>query len=117
MSESRLLYDLLLRCSQLGAKLWRNQSGAHQNPAGQWIRYGLANPGGSDLIGYVPVVIRPEHVGQTLAVFVAIEAKTAGGKVRPEQADFLRVVGSQGAVTCLARSVADAETALAPWLA
>ncbi len=113
--ESALLYRLLLRCSALGVKLWRNNCGQLQARNGQWVRYGVGNPGGSDLIGYLPVVIGPEHVGRTLAVFVAIEAKTATGTLRAEQAQFLNVAGKHGAITCLARSESDAEMALAPW--
>lgn len=114
--ESRLLNHLLIRCSALGARLWRNNCGQLQDRAGRWIRYGVANPGGSDLIGYIPVEITAEHVGQTLAVFVAIEAKTDRGRLTPEQQQFLTIVQSHGAITCIARSLADAEYAFAPWL-
>ena len=114
--ESHLLYHLLLRCSALGARIWRNNCGQLQDVRGRWVRYGVANPGGSDLIGYLPVTITEAHVGQTLAVFVAIEAKGPRGKLRPEQQQFLKVVQSHGAIACVAYSVEDAETALAPWL-
>ena len=80
------------------------------------MRYDIANPGGSDLIGYVPVTITPEHVGRTLAVFVAIEAKSEIGPLRPEQRKFLHVVNAHGGIVCVARSESDAEMALAPWL-
>lgn len=114
--ESKLLYWLLLRCSELGVKLWRNNCGQLQDKQGRWVRYGVANPGGSDLIGYLPVTITQAHVGKTLAVFVAIEAKSADGTLRPEQRQFLNVANQHGAITCLARATADAEMALAPWL-
>ncbi len=114
--ESALVNRLLLACSRLGVRLWRNNCGQLQARNGQWVRYGVANPGGSDLIGYVPVTITPAHVGQTLAVFVAIEAKTTTGTLRPEQRQFLNVVGAHGAITCVARAIEDAEMTLAPWL-
>lgn len=114
--ESALLHRLLLRCSALGARLWRNNCGQLQDTRGRWIRYGVGNPGGSDLIGYLPVTIGPEHIGHTLAVFVAIEAKSATGTLRPEQRNFLNIVGGHGAITCVARSEADAEMTFAPWL-
>lgn len=116
-SESALLYRLLIHCSELGARLWRNNCGQLQDKRGRWIRYGVANPGGSDLIGYLPVTIRPEHVGQTLAVFVAIEGKSDTGTLRPEQRQFLKVVQGHGGLVCVARDESDADLLLAPWLA
>jgi hypothetical protein len=114
--ESALLHRLLIRCSELGARVFRNNVGRLQDRHGRYVQYGLC-VGSSDLIGYLPVTIRPEHVGQTLAVFVAIEAKSATGALRPEQRQFLNVVGQHGAITCLARSEADADMTFAPWLA
>lgn len=115
--ETKLLSRLLVRLSALGARLWRNNCGQLQDARGRWVRYGVANPGGSDLIGYLPVTITETHVGQTLAVFVAIECKSANGRLRPEQQQFLRVVQGSGGIACVARSEADAETLLAPYLA
>jgi hypothetical protein len=109
--ESALLAQLLVSCSRLGARLWRNNCGQVQ-VRGQWIRYGIGNPGGSDLIGYLPVTITPEMVGHTVAVFIALEAKTATGRVRPEQAQFLHIVGGHGARAGVVRSVEDAEALL-----
>jgi hypothetical protein len=114
-SETALLGRLLIRCSQLGARLFRNNVGRLQDARGRWVQYGLC-VGSSDLIGYVPVVIQPEHVGQTLAVFLAIECKSAMGTLRPDQRQFLSVVKQHGGIACIARSEADAEMALAPWL-
>jgi hypothetical protein len=113
--ESALLQRLLLRCSALGARVFRNNVGRLQDRNGRWVQYGLC-VGSSDLIGYLPVLIGPEHVGRTLAVFVAIEAKSAAGTLRPVQRQFLTVAGQHGAITCLARTVEDAETTFAPWL-
>ncbi len=114
-TETALLTRLLLRCSQLGARIFRNNVGRLKDARGRVVTYGLC-VGSSDLIGYVPVVIGPEHVGRTLAVFVAIEAKSATGRLRPEQQAFLRVVQGHGGLACVARSVEDAEMLLAPWL-
>lgn len=110
-SESDLLYRLLVRCSALGARVFRNNVGKLQDRNGRVVTYGLC-VGSSDLIGYLPVTIGPEHVGQTLAVFVAIEAKTETGRLRPEQRQFLDVVQGHGAIAGVVRSVEDAEALL-----
>ena len=64
--------------------------------------------GTSDLIGAVPVKITPDMIGQTVAVFTAIEVKTSTGRVRPEQQNFLDVMRSAGARSGVARSPEDA---------
>ena len=51
------------------------------------IHFGLC-VGSSDLIGFKTVTITPEMVGQKLAVFLAVEVKTAGYKTTPEILKF-----------------------------
>lgn len=58
--------------------LFRNNCGQYKVESGAIIRYGIANPGGSDLIGWTPKTITLEMVGKTVAVFTAIEVKTPG---------------------------------------
>lgn len=111
VEETALVARLLLRCSELGARIFRNNVGKLQDRNGRVVTYGLC-VGSSDLIGYLPVTITPAHVGQTLAVFVAIEAKSEMGRLRPEQQQFLKVVQQHGGLACVARSVADAEALL-----
>ena len=99
MPERRDVIDpVLLGASGLGARLFRNSSGVAHHTDGAVVRYGIASPGGSDIIGWTPRLIRPEHVGQTFAVFTAIEAKT--GKQRPtqEQHAFLEAVRKAGGI-------------------
>ena len=71
------------------------------------VRYGL-QPGSSDLIGWRTVTITPEMVGTTIAVFTSIEVKTATGRLRPEQQQWLDAVQSAGGIAGVARSVEDA---------
>lgn len=106
--ESELLVAILLECGSGATRLFRNNVGVLQDRNGQHIRYGVCNPGGSDLIGWTKVVITPEMVGQTVAVFTAVETKTATGRVTPEQQRFIQAVADSGGRSGVARSVADA---------
>ena len=60
--------------SRLDTRLFRNNVGVLRDEQGNYVRYGLC-PGSSDLIGWKSVTITPDMVGQTLAVFVALECK------------------------------------------
>lgn len=62
----------------------------------------------SDLGGWVTVEVTPEMVGRKIAVYAAVEVKTATGRVREEQSDFLAIVQQAGGAAGVARSVADA---------
>ena len=76
------------------------------------MTFGVGSPGGSDLIGYRRVRITPEMVGQEIAQFAAVEVKTARGRVRPEQQQFIEHVRGAGGVAGIARSVDDAQLLL-----
>lgn len=65
-------------------------------------------PGFSDLFGLVPVEITPDMVGQTLAVFAAIEVKAPKGRLSDKQGNFLRAVTNNGGRAGVARSAEDA---------
>jgi hypothetical protein len=124
ISESALLRTLLLCASELGARLFRNQRGVYtiaQDDCKSCARYGrkistgMAN-GAPDLVGWMPVVVTPDMVGATVALFVGIEAKRPdGGRVSEDQRRFLTALETAGAVQGVVRSVAELETVLAPW--
>ena len=73
------------------------------------VAYGL-HVGASDLVGWKSLLITPEHVGRTLAVFSALEVKKPGGRhpVTPDQVRFIDAVlaagGFAGAVTNTAQA-------------
>jgi hypothetical protein len=64
--------------------------------------------GSSDLIGWTPVTVTPDMVGQRLAVFTAIEVKGPKGKTSPEQTNFIDRVKIDGGIAGVARSADDA---------
>lgn len=54
--------------------------------------------GSGDLIGWTPLLIREEHIGQTVAVFMSLEIKTRTGRMTPEQNTWLRAINLAGGV-------------------
>lgn len=109
MNESSILADIRLALgSRPDTRVWRQQSGNFLLADGRRIICGI--PGMSDLGGIRSVVIGPEHVGQTLAVYVGIECKSARGVTRKQQQSWLDMLQARGALAGIARSVADAIT-------
>lgn len=86
--------------------LWRNTVGmsTHTDPRTNRTtsqRFGLA-VGSADLVGILAPAGR----------FVALEVKTATGRVRPEQAQWLALVRTRGGFAAVVRSVPDALAAI-----
>lgn len=86
-SEAWAQSAIRLEASQKGVRLWRNNVGAlFPKESKRLVRFGLANDSeamndavkSADLVGWRPVVIRPEHVGHTLGQFVSVEVKEPG---------------------------------------
>lgn len=127
MSETNVMRRILLRASRLlGVTVFRNNVGlgwagklvnfdratgrvvlAHARP----VKFGLCN-GSSDVIGWRSRVITPDMVGQTVAVFAAVEVKDGKGTNSTEQDAFGAAVKAAGGIYGVARSEADAEAIL-----
>jgi hypothetical protein len=126
MKESNVWKTIMLAAGKAGnVRLFRNNTGqAWQGTKKQFINEGgrrkliLTDPrpidaglceGSSDLIGWVEVTITPEMVGQTVAVFTAIEAKqSTTSEVSEKQLNFLTVIKKMGGIAGLATSPAEA---------
>lgn len=72
--------------------------------SGSKTRAGLEADGASDLIGFFPVVITPEMVGHTIAVFTAVETKKSAwtapkGETEEQQAKFIKLVNKFGGIS------------------
>ena len=107
MKESSIQRAIRVRLSQLRVPMFRYMVGTFIAPDGSFVHIG--EKGVSDLIGMTPYVVKPEDVGRTIAVFTALEVKTAKGRLREEQAPFLRMVNSHGGLGAIVRSPEDAE--------
>lgn len=123
MSEADFMRRCLKRATEMGARLFRvnvgrawvgsdqkiTRSGMYHVEAGSVILgnarpFKAGVPGMSDLIGWVPVEITPDMVGQTVAVYTAVETKAKRGRVTTEQAAFIAVVSGAGGRAGVART-------------
>ena len=111
MSEQAIQQRIRLACSRGPVRLWRNNTGKLRDERGQLVTFGLC-PGSADLIGYRTITVGPEHLGQTLAVFAAVEVKTPTGRPTAEQTAFLAHVTAAGGIAGIVRSVEEAQALL-----
>ena len=119
-AEADITNPILTGATKLGARLFR------QNVALAWVgtifrktatRIILDNPrplhaglckGSSDIIGWTRRVITPDMVGQTVAVFTALEVKTGRVPTTTEQAAFVKAVRAGGGIAAVVHSVDEA---------
>jgi len=111
------------RASDFGARLFRLNVGLAwtgdviKNPDGSiTIRnprpFKSGVPGMSDLIGWTPIEITPEMVGKTVAIYTAVETKTARGRASANQVNFIGAVNKSGGMAGIARTDADLDKIL-----
>lgn len=109
---SSLVRPALLHGSAIGMRLFRNNVGKLQDRNGQWVAYGLC-VGSSDIIGWTPIIVTPEMVGRTLAIFTAFETKVGRRITTEEQGAFLATVKAMGGIAAVVRSLEDLDAAKA----
>jgi hypothetical protein len=111
MTEQQIQQQIRIQLSRGPVRLWRNNTGTLLDRQGRPVQFGLCK-GAADLIGFRSITIGPEHVGQTMAVFAAVEVKSPTGRATPEQLAFIELVQGMGGLAGVARSVEDAASLL-----
>lgn len=114
MSEQELQQRIRLELGRGPVRLWRNNVGALRDQRGRLVSYGLC-PGSSDLIGLRRLRVAPEHLGQELAVFCALEIKSQRGRPTAEQQRFLALVQAMGGLAGVIRTPEEARALLQVW--
>lgn len=124
-AETPLMRELQIAASSMGARLFRQNTGmawvgkvrriaramSVQVQAGDVV-ISAARPfhagitGMSDLGGWVPVVVTPDMVGSTVAVYAQVEVKD-GARVSEEQAKWIAAVQKAGGLAGVARNISD----------
>ncbi len=102
MSETKLVKEILVALSaEPDFICWRNNTGKLADVNGRWVTYGLG-VGSADIVG----VLAP------WGRFVALEVKTAKGKLRETQEHWQCAVLRRGGFCETVRSVEEAKNAL-----
>lgn len=124
MSEHRIQNEIRLAISGK-ATLFRNNVGTAWIGDTSKLKDGsvlIRNPrifhaglceGSSDLIGWRSLTITPEMVGQTVAVFAALEVKSKTGRATAGQKNFCQRVTEAGGFAGIVKSPDEAKKTLA----
>lgn len=129
--ENTLMRELQIAASTMGARLFRQNAGqgwvgkaeriasakmVSVRPGDVVIRrarpFHAGRKGMSDLGGWVPVLIQPEHVGKTLAVYLQAEVKV-GAVLTDEQSAWIDGVNRAGGIAGVVRSHDDLASLIA----
>lgn len=115
LNEAGVQRLVRLEAARAGVLLFRNNVGALLDARGVPVRYGLANESArqnaaiksADLIGIRPVLIGPQHIGQTIGQFVSREIKAPGWRYsgtgrEPAQQAWAALIASKGGDACFA---------------
>lgn len=113
-TESAFLRKLLVALSRVATVFRQNVGSAWMGRAAKssgrvtlsdprFVKFGLC-AGSSDVIGWTQIKITEAHVGKTIAVFTAVEAKGEKTRITDEQKRFLSRVAADGGIAILARA-------------
>jgi hypothetical protein len=119
-TTSSLTNAIRIAWSRTGGRLFRNNVGVFWTGSeairmgdgsvilrnARCVRCGLVT-GSGDLIGWRPVTITADMVGQTFAQFASVEIKAGDDRVRKAQRTWLEQVTAAGGYAAVARSVED----------
>lgn len=100
--ETAVWKQVLLKYSQKGYRLFRNQRYVGPIVRGgkitkSWANCGLCD-GAGDVVGYRIITVTAEMIGKKIAQFCSFETKTEKGSVKPEQTQFVNTIKNDGGI-------------------
>lgn len=119
MAESERSKSIRAGLSKIGFRLFRNNVaqgwvGKVIKRAGRLLTLADYRPlhagltkGSADLIGWIPIIITPEMVGQQIALFASIEVKEPTGVATLDQLGWHAVVRKAGGFAVITTSEAN----------
>jgi hypothetical protein len=114
-AESKVNDAIIKAGRYFGSVLFRNRRGMVRLPNGGMFPYGLGHNGYPDNVGYTPVRITADMVGRQVAVFTAIEAKTATGTVASHQQACIDELKAHGCIAGVAVCGEDVRGIIKEW--
>lgn len=114
--ESNIQNAVRLALSSRGVLNFRNNTGAYKTEQGHYVRYGVGEKGGSDLICVTPITITPAMVGRTVGVFTALEVKTKTGRATDSQVQFIKAIKNIGGIAGIVRDPQGAIKIIEEWV-
>ena len=121
MSEKNLIKKIQVAATNLGARLFRNNTGrgwvGKLDTSGMPARLLIHDPrpldaglykGSSDVIGWTKVKVTPEMVGTEVAIFTSIEVKWNKTRTSGPQKTWILNVQRSGGIAGVARTVDEA---------
>lgn len=102
-SEQAVQAEVRLEAARKGMRLFRNNVGALKDIRGVPVRYGLANDSkelnevikSADLIGWRPIIVTQELLGQRIAQFVSVECKDPNWKYKGDAHEKAQLAWAQ----------------------
>lgn len=121
MNEAAVQTHVRERMANEGGTPMRNNVGVAQTEDGRPVRYGLMNSSkqenqrfkSSDIVGPVPIIIKPHHVGRLLGVMANFECKHSDWVFNPSderaaaQLRYIEVMRKAGCIAGFVRSADD----------
>lgn len=108
--ETLIQQKILLKIgSREDCRFFRNNVGMAYRANGVPIKFGVCNPGGSDLIGWRSIIVTEKMIGKKIAVFSAIEVKSTGKKATAKQKNFISQVKKNGGIAGVAYDPEEAD--------
>ena len=106
-TENEISNEIRAALNTRNVRAWRNNVAKIQHQ-GRWLNFGIPGPGGSDLIGLTTLTITPDMIGKRVAVFTAVECKSATGKPTADQTAFIGFIRASGGIAGIARCAGEA---------
>ena len=114
-SEAPVVKRVMMKASQLGLRLLRNNRGMFKTLDGKrMVRAGLEAEGASDLVGIKTITVTQEMVGKKIGVFLAVEVKKPSWEkpsteTEREQQNFIDQIVSRGGIAFFINNHEDLE--------
>lgn len=95
--ETEAMREIMIRVSEMGHRVWRNNRGLFYTRNGVPIICGLSN-GSGDLIGI-----------SSTGRMISIEVKSESGRLQPEQRQWMDMINNMGGIGICAKKPEEAE--------